>query len=326
MAVEQPPPAALPFDKYHGLGNDFLVIDARALDLARLRAAAPQLCDRHRGVGGDGLLLLLRSEPRPAMRVINADGSVPEMCGNGLRCFVQWLDDRGALAGSASTVAPHVGQQGNNAQGGPREPRAGDVDGSGLDSADIDTDAGTLRCRMHRDANGRIVEVEVRMGSGNFAPSAIPMDAVAPLINGEFSAAGKTLRGTALSVGNPHLVLFEPAAVADRVRLGPQLERLALFPARVNVEFCTPLSPDPDGTARMGVDVFERGCGWTQACGTGATAAVLAAVKLGRHAVGAPMRVQLPGGWLTITVDTDGIATMRGPTAAVFRGETNLPS
>ncbi len=313
MAVDEPPPAALPFDKYHGLGNDFLVIDARRLDLASLRAAAPQLCDRHRGVGGDGLLLLLRSEPRPAMRVINADGSVPEMCGNGLRCFVQWLDDRGALV--PKTPPPGRVEIGDG----------GGVD-AGYDGAQIDTDAGTLDCRVYRDASGRVAEVEVRMGAASFAPATVPMDAVGPLIDGELRVGGTTLRGTALSVGNPHLVLFEPAAVAERLRLGPQLERHPQFPARINVEFCTPLSPDGEGTARMRVDVFERGCGWTEACGTGATAAVLAAVQLGRHAAGAPMRVQLPGGWLTILVGDDGVATMRGPTAAVFHGEVRLLS
>lgn len=290
-------PTTIPFAKYHGLGNDFLLIDARALPADQLRAAAPQLCDRHRGVGGDGLLLLLRDAPRPAMRVVNADGSVPEMCGNGLRCFVQWLDDGGRL---------------------PTTQR------DGAELAQIDTDAGTLACEVFRGADGRVAEVEVAMGPAAWAPSAVPMRADAPLQDGPFQAFGTKVRASALSIGNPHLVLFDPLDDTKRLRLGPMLEQHADFPARVNVEFCAPLAPAADGTAQLRVDVYERGCGWTQACGTGATAAVIAHVQAGRHPAGAPMRVQLPGGWLTIRADAEGHGWMRGPAALVFRGEVEL--
>lgn len=290
------------FAKHHGLGNDFLLIDARDGSEQRLRAAATALCDRHRGVGGDGLLLLLRSEPRPAMRVVNADGSVPEMCGNGLRCFVQWLDDRGLLPTTTS--------------------EAGEF-------AEVDTDAGTLRCEVFRDGTragpGRVVEVEVAMGRAQLEPSRVPFAGDAPLADALFDAYGNPLRATALAIGNPHLVLFDPVDDQKRLRLGPMLERHASFPARVNVEFCAPLAPAADGTAQLRVDVFERGCGWTQACGTGATAVVIAHVLAGRHPADAPMRVQLPGGWLTIRASADGDGWMRGPTAFVFEGVVDLP-
>lgn len=287
------------FAKHHGLGNDFLVIDARALDVERLRAAAPSLCDRHRGVGGDGLLLLWRDAPRPAMRVVNADGSVPEMCGNGLRCFVQWLDDAGLLATERDGTA---------------------------EFAAVDTDAGTLRCEVFRDAAGRIAEVEVAMGQGRFDPAAVPYAGETALQDATFEAHGHRLRASALSIGNPHLVLFEPVEEAERLRLGPLLERHPAFPARINVEFCAPLPPAADGTAQLQVDVYERGCGWTQACGTGATAVAIAHVRAGRHPADAPLRVRLPGGWLTLRADAEGRGWMRGPTAYVYRGEVALPA
>jgi diaminopimelate epimerase len=289
------------FAKHHGLGNDFIVIDARQDDETALRDAAPALCDRHRGVGADGLLLLLRTTPRPFMRVINADGSVPEMCGNGLRCFVQWLDMAGLLPvdGAAGSAGEPV-------------------------FVDIDTDAGTLRCEVIRDEGGDVVEVEVAMGFAAWAPSQVPMDAVAPLIDGQLEVAGRVLTATALAIGNPHVVTFDDLDDTTRLRLGPRLERHPRFPARVNVEFCAVLAPASDGTAQLRVDVYERGCGWTQACGTGATAAVIAAVRTGRHQADAPMRVQLPGGWLTIRASADGEGWMRGPTAFVYRGEVDL--
>ena len=309
----------LSFVKHHGLGNDFVLIDARALDVAALTAAAPALCDRHRGVGADGLLLLLPGA-LPRMRVVNADGSVPEMCGNGLRCFVQWLDDQGLWrplppsgAGADGAFGPDSRAQGDG----------GDLGDAG-EVGEVETDAGRLRCGVFRGADGRIDEVEVAMGVGAYEPAAVPVLADAPLIDALVEVDGVALRLTALSIGNPHAVTFDALDLADRLRLGPALERHLRFPARVNAEFCTLLEPDADGTPRLQIDVYERGCGWTQACGTGATAAVIAGVRTGRLPASRPVRARLPGGWLTLTADADGRGTMRGPTRRVYAGSVDV--
>jgi diaminopimelate epimerase len=294
----------IPFAKYHGLGNDFIVIDARDGQEAALRDATPALCERYRGIGADGLLLLLCDAPRPFMRVVNSDGTVPEMCGNGLRCFVQWLDDAGHFPAPLATDAAG-------------DAYAGEV-------VEIDTDAGPLCCEVFRGADGRIAEIEVTMGPAAWEPSQVPLDGVGPLIEGPLEVAGRTVTATALSIGNPHVVTFDALDDTTRLRLGPRLESHPRFPAHINVEFCAPLAPAADGTAQLRVDVFERGCGWTQACGTGATAAVIAAVRTGRHPADAPMRVQLPGGWLKVRASADGRGWMRGPAAYVFRGEFEL--
>jgi len=304
----------LPFVKHHGLGNDFALIDARALDVAALIAAASALCDRHRGIGADGLLLLLPG-PLPRMRVVNADGSVPEMCGNGLRCFVQWLDDQGLWRplDPASTLDD------------PQDEAAiGPGSRADREVGEIDTDAGRLRCGVIRDAAGRIDEVEVAMGVGAYEPGAVPVLAEAPLIEGPFEVDGVVLHLTALSIGNPHAVTFDVLDEATRLRLGPLLERHPRFPARVNAEFCALLPADADGTPRLQIDVYERGCGWTQACGTGATAAVIAGVRTGRLPASRPVRARLPGGWLTLTADAAGRGTMRGPTRRVFAGRVDV--
>ena len=299
----------LPFVKHHGLGNDFLLIDARALDVAALTDVAPALCDRHRGVGADGLLLLLPGA-LPRMRVVNADGSVPEMCGNGLRCFVQWLDDQGLWR-------PLETGGGDRGASGPRSRADREV-------GEVDTDAGRLRCGVVRDDDGRIAEVEVAMGVGAYEPAAVPVVADAAQIDAPFVVDGVTLHLTALSIGNPHAVTFDALDEATRLRVGPLLERHPRFPARVNAEFCVRLPDDEDGTPRLQIDVYERGCGWTQACGTGATAAVIAGVRTGRLPASRPVRARLPGGWLTLTADADGRGTMRGPTRRVYAGSVDV--
>lgn len=278
----------LSFAKVHGLGNDFLVIDARGLE-RDWAADARRLCDRHRGVGGDGLLLLLDDAPR--MRVVNADGSVPEMCGNGLRCFVKHVVDRHGLPG---------------------------------DTVVVETDAGALTCRFRRGRDGRVDEVAVDMGTPTVTPEAVPVASSSPVVDQPLTVGGVTVRVTGVGTGNPHMVLFDTLDEATRLRLGPLLTAHPLFPAQANVEFCAVLAPDAEGRGQLRCDVFERGCGWTQACGTGATAAASAAVRLGLVPADRSVRVQLPGGWLTIDIAADGAATMTGPAAHVFDGVVTL--
>lgn len=275
----------LEFTKYEGTANDFLVVDAAALGAHVLSTdEVVALCDRHRGVGGDGVLVVGWDGARGSMRVVNADGSVPEMCGNGLRC-----------------VAAHLVRTG----------RAGE-------SFVVDTDAGPHRCRVER--RGAELEVEIEMRVPSLAPAEVPVVSDAPLRDAVLEVDGRSLHFTAVSMGNPHAVTFD-AVGDDRLALGPRVERDPRFPSGVNVGFASLR----DGG--LALDVYERGAGWTQACGTGACAAAVAAVETGRLPRGATIPVTLPGGTLQITVGAVGERVhLRGPARFVFDGTVSLAS
>ena len=166
------------------------------------------------------------------------------------------------------------------------------------------------------------------MGEAQWQPALVPMHSDAPLILGNFSDLPQPegtplLRWTALSTGNPHLVTFDTLTTADRLALGPELSTHPRFPRQINVEFAEVVVTDQG--PELHVDVFERGCGWTLACGTGATATVHAAVRLGLVPADREIPLRLPGGWLHIAVSALGQATMRGPAADVFEGSVVLP-
>ena len=285
------------FAKYHGLGNDFVIVDLRAVapevaaaiqDPDRVR----QICDRRFGVGGDGVLAILpASSPGGAdarMRVLNADGSEAEMCGNGIRCVVRELQDRGGL-GDKRVLA-------------------------------IETGAGRLVCERVGD------DVTVAMGRARLERGEIGMTGPArercidqPSV---LSAPGRGdgMRITAVSMGNPHAVIFVDDPHANLRELaetrGPVLEHHAWFPQRTNVEFVRARS-----RSELEVVVWERGCGITLACGTGACATVAAAIVTGRADENTDVRVHLLGGPLTIRVlpgMTD--VQMTGPAVHVFDG------
>jgi len=273
----------LAFEKYEGLGNDFLVVDDPATRDRVDRALAARLCDRHRGVGGDGVLVVGGEPGRPSMRVFNADGSVPEMCGNGIRCVGLHLVRRGMARVS--------------------EPFA------------IDTDAGEHRVLVH-DA-GDAGQVEVWMRAPSLAPGDLPLRSDHRWVGEPIEVAGRLVRVTAVSMGNPHAVLFDEDA--ERAAIGPALEVDARFPERVNVGFAA-------RTERgLELAVWERGVGWTMACGTGACAAAVAAVETGRAERGRPLAVHLPGGPLTIVVGAEGEPVrMTGPARRVFAGRVAI--
>ncbi len=279
----------LAFSKYHGLGNDFVLVDGRELDVRFPGTVGQKLCDRHRGIGADGVLVWTGSLQKPEMTVVNADGSVAEMCGNGLRCFVKYLLDRHLLDANALTVR---------------------------------TGNGDLHCVAKRDAQGQVATVDVQMGVATFAPAEIPLAHPERMIDQPVVLADCTVRLTALSLGNPHAVTFDSISDTERARLGPLLGGHALFPHQANISFAQVLAGD---RPRMRVDVYERGSGWTLACGTGATASVIAAVETGRLPRNCEIAVKLPGGWLSVTVADDGRATMRGPAVHVYDGVISLP-
>lgn len=266
--------------KYHGLGNDFVVVDRRASGVDLDAATAVRWCDRRRGIGADGVLVVLPSGVAAARMVVhNADGSQAEMCGNGLRCVVKFLVDHGV-----------------------ERP----------DSIDVETGAGVLTCAV-RYVAGAAEEITVSMGPARLVASNLPSGKTgAPFVEGPLPVPGGTVRGTAVSLGNPHLVVFERGP-EDASTLGPVLERAPGFPDRTNVELCR-----ISGEA-LKVTVWERGVGLTQACGTGACAAVAAAVHEGRLPPGKWIPVTLPGGMLHIRSAEDlSRVELRGPATFVF--------
>lgn len=259
------------FAKYEGLGNDFIIVETGEGSIDAARAA--KLCDRHTGIGADGVLLV--DTKKPSMQVLNADGSIAEMCGNGLRCVVWHLRRIGALKG---------------------------------DEVTIQTDAGPHRAWIRGTS-----DIEVVMQAGTVAPELVPVTGGQPVVDEALREVdGKPIRFTAVGMGNPHLVTFDPVGEA-RLQLGPDLQADSRFPQSVNVGF----AEDIPGGFRLWV--FERGSGWTRACGTGACAAAFAAVQTKRAVVGEPIAIKLPGGPLTITVRDEGIH-MRGPAQHVFNG------
>ncbi len=260
----------LDFEKYEGLGNDFVVVEADHSGAVSVEQAR-ELCDRRLGVGADGVLLVLPPNTAGAagrMVVINADGSIPEMCGNGLRC-----------------VALHVARKLGVREG----------------SLTFDTDAGTKPCVIDdRDEQGLIT---VDMGIVRFT-SDVTLD-----IDGdpwEFALG---------DAGNPHAITRRTATLDEIRRIGPRVERHPRFPAGTNVEFAVVRSP-----TEIDLVVWERGCGITQACGTGACATVAVAVEKGWSPADTEVGVELPGGRLHIRMAPNGHAIMRGPARHVFSG------
>lgn len=271
------------FSKYEGLGNDFLVVE-QARFAALDAALAARLCDRHFGVGGDGILVTGLRAGRPFMQVINADGSRPEMCGNGLRCVALYLVDRGLVP----------------------EP-----------AFEVDTEAGPHFARVVRGEEGD--RVEVRMRHASLEAGDVFLHEVGRYVDRPFPLAAEAVRLSAVSMGNPHAVTFDPLKGRE-AELGPQIEKDPRFKAGANVGFAQMRGKD-----ELELLVWERGVGFTLACGTGACAAAVAAVESGRATRHAPIKVTLPGGPLTIQVGEPGAPIeMTGPARKVFDGELEL--
>lgn len=264
------------FFKYQGLGNDFVVIDRRQSGLDLDDEQTRRLCDRHFGIGADGVLSILPA-PGTAGRMVvhNADGSVAEMCGNGLRCVATYLATRDASRPTALKVA---------------------------------TGAGVLDCELQWGPAG-VETVTIAMGPAQLEAPILPHGGpfVRQAIEGQV--------GTAVSMGNPHLVLLD-VPPSEAGKLGPALEVHPWFPGRTNVEFVAPRK-----AGGLEVAVWERGVGLTLACGTGACAAVTASALAGRSPFDTWVPVQLPGGLLDIKVKADRSQVwLRGPARLVFEG------
>jgi diaminopimelate epimerase len=279
---------SLEFSKYQGTGNDFVMF----ADLDDTRPLGPKevamLCDRRRGVGADGVIRVVGADDgdsRFFMDYRNADGSTAEMCGNGIRCVGAFLHDRGLVHDA---------------------------------ELEVKTRAGVKHLCVESGSDGRIVTVG--MGSANFTKAAIPMRGPAweTFLAQPFDLGGGVeVAATAVSMGNPHLVLFlddDP----DRVHvahIGPELERHEWFPERTNVEF----AQVRDGEIK--VRVWERGSGETMACGSGACAVAVAAHETGL--AGPSVGVRFPGGLVHVERTDQGV-TLRGDAEHVFDGSIDL--
>jgi diaminopimelate epimerase len=282
----------LDFTKMNGLGNDFVFIDDLDESLDFSPEAVQWFCDRHFGIGADGLILV-----RPAtiddadysMHYFNADGSIAEMCGNGARCFAKYIVDRGLVPESA-------------------------------DSMVIETLGGLRPVAFVRAGDGTLATATIDMGTPEFAPEKIPTTFTGTQVYdcpvetpwGEFPV-------TALSMGNPHAIIWvDDVDEAPVDTVGPFLERHERFPKGTNVEFAQLIDAET-----VALRVWERGVGETLACGTGACATTVAGAlscRTGRDAV-----IVLPGGELAVRWHEDDRVYMTGSASVSFQGTLNLP-
>lgn len=272
--------------KYHGTGNDFVLIE----DLSDATPLTPELvialCDRRRGVGADGVI---RIAPTPGadffMDHYNADGQTAEMCGNGIRCLAKYVYDRGLTAAT---------------------------------EIDVLTRAGVKHLVLDTGDTG-VSRVTVDMGPPALERRAIPMtgDPAATFVDQPFEVAGRVFRATAVSMGNPHCVLFldpgERPETVDVPTIGPLVEHRSEFPRLTNVEFVHAAE------AAIDLRVWERGVGETMACGTGACAALVASSLSGR--TGRSAEIRFPGGRLTVEWRAEGHVFLTGPAVCVFDAE-----
>lgn len=274
------------FQKYHGLGNDFVLIDNRHQGEPLLTPEqAMKVCDRNFGVGADGVIFLLpgTAETDYTMRIFNADGSEPEMCGNGIRCLARFIAD---------------------------------LEGVETATYRIHTPAGLITPQIHAEG-----QVTVDMGQPRLTAAQIPTalgTPTEPVINQALEVAGQSWLVTCVSMGNPHCITFvEDVAAIPLGALGPEFEHHPVFPQRTNTEFIEVVQPD-----YLKMRVWERGAGATLACGTGACAALVAGVLTGRCQRRAT--VELPGGCLEIDwPDANQPVAMTGPAQLVFTGHLN---
>ena len=289
----------LPFWKMHGAANDFVVLASAEPDappgvLGAWGALAERVCDRHRGVGADGLIVVLPSAVADRrMRILNADGSEAEMCGNGIRCLVKFVLDQG--------LAPA---------------RAPAADGR----LRVETLAGVLSTEATFDDDGAVDRVRVGMGVPRLEPAALGalIEQAPPVLDLPLEAGGQEHRVTLVSMGNPHAVLFsdEPVASFALEQTGPALEQHPIFAQRTNVELVRVRD-----RRSIEMRVWERGVGETLACGSGACAAIVAA-RL-HDLVDDRVQVVLPGGTLEIEWDGSGEVMLEGPAVKVFEAEWN---
>lgn len=272
------------FVKMQGAGNDYIYFDCFGGEPEDIPALAVRLSDRHKGIGGDGLVLICRSDAADAkMRMFNADGSEGNMCGNAIRCVGKYLYDENVCR---------------------------------KEELSVETKSGIKYLRLYTE-NGKVKRVRVDMGKADFDPKSLPVLLEGAAVDRPVKIAGGLHRITCVSMGNPHCVLFEDPDGADLERIGPLFENAPLFPERVNTEFVKVI-----GKNALKMRVWERGSGETMACGTGACAAAAAACACGKCDAAQDILVQLRGGDLVIHVGET--VFMTGEAEKVFSGEVEI--
>ncbi|WP_373279335.1 diaminopimelate epimerase [Alkalihalobacterium bogoriense] len=277
------------FTKMHGLGNSYIYVDLfkESLREEELPSLAVKVANKNKGIGSDGLILICPSEKAPVkMRVFNNDGSEAKNCGNGLRCVAKYAFEHGYVTST---------------------------------QFEIETLGGIVLATVHPNTDGTVPEVTVDMGVPQLKRSEIPMKGhdIDYVISEVVTIEGETVALTAVSMGNPHAVIFvDHIGEAPVTTVGPLLEKHELFPEWVNVEFVEVVSRN-----ELHFRVWERGSGITQACGTGACAAVVAAVLNQKAQKGEPVIVHLLGGDLTITWTTENRVLMKGPAETICEGD-----
>ena len=275
------------FTKMHGAGNDYIYVDARAMD-EDWPSISARLSDRHTGIGADGLILALESDHADLrMRMFNADGSEAEMCGNGIRCLVGFALTRGIVPRETSPVL-------------------------------VETLAGDLEVTPSWDGD-TVVWAKVSMGEPRLAVEDIPvaLEDRAMVMDYPLTVDGVTFEINAVSMGNPHAVAFidEPVEDVPLFILGPLVEHHPIFPNRVNFEIVNIIDE-----GHVKVRVWERGSGETMACATGACAVGVIS-RLKRRTKGNDVRMSFPGGDLVVRWPGEGAVILEGPVAEVFTGQ-----
>lgn len=272
------------FTKMHGIGNDYVYIDCLNSTPERPEELAVEMSDRHCGVGGDGIILILPSDLADfRMRMFNADGSEGAMCGNAVRCIGKYLFDRGLTDRTSLT---------------------------------LETLSGVKYLTLYPGEDGKIATVRVDMGEPCFEPNKIPVNSDSNLNIAVETPDGHKETFTAVSMGNPHAVIFTEEITDENILVeGPQLEKHPVFPDRANIEFAR-----IDGPADITMRVWERGSGETMACGTGSCATAVAAMLTGRTPEN-KVTIHLRGGDLKIEWDRQtNHVFMTGPATEVFTG------
>jgi diaminopimelate epimerase len=275
------------FFKGHGLGNDYLVLDPEELDVKLTPARIRAICDRHEGLGSDGILALAPSRQADfGVRIYNPDGSEAEKSGNGLRIFARFL----------------------YATRRTRKRRF-----------QVETRGGIVDVALELDAHGEPHRVTVAMGRASFRPEDLPCTLdVEELVEQPIRVGSRTLRFTGVSVGNPHCVVFRARGRSFTERelrtIGPLISTHRLFPRFVNVQLAV-----PTGAREITLRIWERGAGATRASGSSACAAACAGVRLGL--VKSPVTVRMPGGVLAIEVNEAFDVTLAGPVEEIARGQ-----
>lgn len=278
----------LDFTKMHGLGNDFIFIEDLDSAIEFAPEAVQWFCDRNFGIGADGLILVRRAAAPSAdfyMHYVNSDGSLAEMCGNGIRCFAKYLVDRELIARDCNEIV-------------------------------VETLGGLKAITLERDEDGLLELATVNMGAPVLAAADVPTTLDGdPVVNVPMTTELGTFEVTCVSMGNPHCVLWvDDIETAPVETVGPVLETHPAFPNKTNVEFACVAS---DGS--IGLRVWERGCGETLACGTGACATLVAAHLAGK--TGREAFIELPGGDLRVRWDAEtGDVFMTGSATEVFTG------